>query len=85
MLAWLLNTHLLFEDTLNFLFLKRILHCKALEICYFFEVTSLLLLIHQTCYKKPLIKPFDLLNTFPLTKTKTVANNLLMSFKERAT
>ena len=69
MLAWLLNTHLLFEDTLNFLFLKRILHCKALEICYFFKVTSLLLLIHQTCYKKPLIK----------------TNNLLMSFKERGT
>ena len=38
MLAWVLNTPLLFEDSLNILFLKSILHYKTLEICNFFIV-----------------------------------------------
>ena len=49
MLAWVLNTPLLFEDSSNVLFFKRIFHYKAPEICsilLFFKV--LLLLIHQT-------------------------------------
>ena len=43
MLAWVLNTFLLFEDSLNVLFLESILRYKALKIRYFFKV---LILIH---------------------------------------
>ena len=35
-------------------------------------------LIHQTC-NGTFMKPFDLINTIPLTRTKTLVNNLLMS------
>ena len=41
MLAWVLNTPLLLEDSKNVLFLKRILHNKIPEICYFFKVLYL--------------------------------------------
>ena len=41
MLAWVLNTALLLEDSLNVLFLKSILHNKIFEIYYFFKVLYL--------------------------------------------
>ena len=48
MLAWVLNTPLLFEDSSNALFFQRIFHYKVPEICsilLFFKI--LLLLINQ--------------------------------------
>ena len=72
MLAWVLNTPLLFEDFLNVLF--RILHYKTFEICYFFKVLYI-----KHAIKRLIIKPFDLLNTIPLARTKTLVNNLLMN------
>ena len=33
----------------------------------------------KTLLKHLIIKPFDLINTIPLTRTKTLVNNLIMS------
>ena len=41
--------------------------------------TPLLLLFKPYSIKHLIIKPFDLLNTIPLTRTKAFVNNLLMS------
>ena len=69
MFGWVLNTPLLFEgssnESSNVLFLY-VLHYKTLEICYFFKVLLSIL-------------PFDLSNIIPLTRTKTLVSNLLMS------
>ena len=78
MLAWVLNTPLLFEDSSNVLFLYSILHYKTLEICYFFKVLYFFQFIKHAI-KRLIIKPFDLLNTIPLIRTTTLVNNLLMS------
>ena len=77
--AWVLNTPLPFEDSSNFLFLEIILHYyKTLEICYFFNVLYFFSFIKHAI-KHFIIKPFDLLNIIPLSRTKTLVNNLLMS------
>ena len=76
MLAWVLNTPLLFEDSLNIYFFKvfyiiRFLK-SAISLKYFTSFDSSNIIKHR------IIKPFDLLNTIPLTRTKTLVNNLLM-------
>ena len=71
MLACVLNTPLHFEDSSNVLFLESISHYKALEICYFFKVLYFFYFIKHAI--------LILLNTIPLTRTKTFVNNLLMS------
>ena len=77
--AWVLNTPLPFEDSSNFLFLEIILHYyKTLEICYFFNARYFFSFIKHAI-KHFIIKPFDLLNIIPLSRTKTLVNNLLMS------
>ena len=63
MLAWVLNTSLLlFEDSLF-----AILLYETPEICYFY---------FKHAIKHLIIKPFDLLNTVPFSRTKTFVNNL---------
>ena len=54
----------------------KVFHIIRLLKSYFFKI---LLLIHQTCIKISIIKPFDLVNTILLTRTqKLIYNNLLM-------
>ena len=48
---------------------------KAFEICHFFEVLYFFLFIKHAI-KYLFIKPFDLLNTIPLSRTKALVNNL---------
>ena len=62
----------------KFLFLQIILHYKTLKICYFFKVLYFFSFI-QRAIKHLITTPFDLLNTIPLSRTKTLVNNLLMS------
>ena len=54
------------------------LHYKTLEICYFFKVLYYFWFFKHVI-KHLIVKPFDLLNTITLTRTKTLVNNLLMS------
>ena len=72
---------LLFEDSSNILFLKVFYIIIPLK--------SVISLKYFTSFDiKHAIKPFDLLNTIPLTRAKTLVNNLLdelVSFNERAT
>ena len=72
MLSWVLNTFLLFEDFLNVFLFWSILHYKTLEICYFFKLLYFFQFIkHAIKHLTDLIiKPFDLLNTIPWTRTK---------------
>ena len=73
---------------LNFFF--RLCFLKTLQTFYFFKVfymirslKSVISLMYFTSLnslniKHVIIKPFDLLNTIPLTRTKTLVNDLLM-------
>ena len=89
MLAWVLNTPLLFEGSLNILFLESIIswNHKILETFYFCK-----LLITSFNLSNMLLN-IELLNhTFPLTRTKALVNKLLIlikvliaSFNKRAT
>ena len=75
MLAWVLNTPMLFEDSSNVLFFKVFYILRPLKylisLKYFtsFNSSNMILNIYH-------FKPFDLLNTIPLTRTITVVNNL---------
>ena len=71
MVAWVLNTLLLFEDPLNvFISLKNFTS---------FNSSNVLLNIES-------FKPFDLLNSITLTRIKTFVNKLIMSkIKEQPT
>ena len=78
MLACVPNTPLLLEDSLNVLFLLSIYIIRFLK--------SVISLNYLTSFNSSnilsnieLLKPFDLPNSIPLTETKTLANDPLMS------
>ena len=70
MLAWVLNTPLLFEDSLNVLILYIIRFLKSvISLEYFTSFNS-----------SNIILNIELLNQYySFTRTKTLVNNLLMS------
>ena len=73
MLAWVLNTHLLLpEDSSKILFLFKVLYIIRLLKFTAFNSSNMLLV------KYLIIKPFDLLNNIPMTRTETLLNNMLM-------
>ena len=62
-----------------FTILYDILHyIFTLEICYFFKVLYFSS-FSKNAIKHCIIKPFDVLNTISLTRTKTLVNNLFVS------
>ena len=73
MLAWVLNAPLLFDSSI-FLIFKVFYIIRLLKFAIFLKhfpsFNSLNML---------LLKPFDLVNTIPLTRTKALVNNLLIS------
>ena len=81
MVAWVINMPLLLlENSSNLLFLQSSLSFKTIR--------TFISLKYFTCFKffKQAVKHLtlnhlNLLNTIPLTRTKTSINNLLMSFK----
>ena len=74
MFTWVLNTPLLFEKTLQTFYFLKVFYI----IWYFTYFYSF-----KHAIKHLIIKPLDLLNTIPLSRIKTLVNNLLTS--ERAT
>ena len=78
MVAWVINMPLLLlENSSNLLFLQSSLSFKTIR--------TFISLKYFTCFKfffKHLtLNHLNLLNTIPLTRTKTSINKLLMSFK----
>ena len=70
MFTWVLNTPLLFEKTLQAFYFLKVFYI----IWYFTSFYSF-----KQAIKHLIIKPLDLLNTIPLTRIKTLVNNLLTS------
>ena len=70
MFTWVLNTPLLFEKTLQTFYFLKVFYI----IWYFTSFYSF-----KHAIKRLIIKPLDLLNTIPLTRIKTLVNNLLTS------
>ena len=77
MLVWVLNMSLLFEDSSNVLFFQSIYIVRLLIFVtflkYFTSFNSSNMLL-----KYLVIKPFNLLNTVPLSRTKPLVSNLLI-------
>ena len=70
MLSWVLNTPL---------FLKTLQTFYFFTVFYIIRLLKSLISFTKHAIKYLIIKPFDLLNTIPLTRTKALVKNLLMS------